>query len=639
MMQAIRDRAQSWLAWVIVGFISIPFALWGIQSYLGGSGKLNVADVEGIEISSDDFRRNVENYRQQQRARLTQMFGDADNPLIQQLLDDKLIKKQVLDAMIENNLQSLAALKAGFRVSDEQLNEIIRGIGAFQQNGSFDADLYEQQLRNQGMSSKGFKSRLSQDEVAGQLLNGVYATAFATPREIDETLRVQFQQRQASYLVLMAEDHRHEMKIDDAQIKAYYDENIAQFMTPEQVSIAYLELDSASLAANINTDDEALQAYYNDHSDDYLVIDDRQQRKLLSDIRARLAKGEDFASLAKQYSQDSGTAANGGDLDFVGRNVMEKSFEDALFALQPGEVSEIIETSFGLHLVKVDEVRGEERHARHILLTLDKDKLRKRGFDEVRSQVLKDFIQVRADQMFSDRYEQFNNLTYEHPDTLQVAAEALGLEIKTTGLFTRGTGEGVAAIPAVNQVAFSETVLSEGRNSEPLEIGPDHLLVLRVGKHLPAVARPLEEVNDRIINTLLKRKSAEYVATLGDELIGKLRQGGDAAALAGEYKASWEDDRHYGRDTAGVQPAILSTLFGMPRPADGASYDKVALPNGDTAVLALKSIKDADPQARTSDERLAVQRQRTARDGNSAISLLRQDLRNDADITIYEQNL
>ncbi|MGD8742070.1 MAG: SurA N-terminal domain-containing protein, partial [Granulosicoccaceae bacterium] len=435
MMQAIRDRAQTWLAWVIVGFISIPFALWGIQEYLGSGGPQNVAEVNGVEISVDDYRRSVEIYRQQQRERLTRLFGDADNPLIQQLLDDKLIKQQVLDAMIENRLLSLAALEAGFRVDDAQLNDIIRNIRAFQVEGVFSAEVYEEQLRYQGMSSKGFKARLSQDEVTSQFVNGLSATAFATPREVDALLRLRFQQREASYLVLNAEDYRHQMKIDDEQIKDYYDANQAQFMTPEQVSIAYIELDAKAIADSIKPDEETLKAYYDERADDYLVVDDREQRKLLTDLRARIEKGEDFASLAKEYSQDRGTAANGGDLGFVGRNVMEKTFEDALFSLEQGEISGIVQTSFGLHLIKVEEIRGEERHARHILVELDQDMLRRRNFEEVREQLIRDYRQQKADRLFTESYEQFNNLTYEHPDTLEVAAGELDLEIKTTEMF------------------------------------------------------------------------------------------------------------------------------------------------------------------------------------------------------------
>jgi peptidyl-prolyl cis-trans isomerase D len=639
MMQAIRDRAQTWLAWVIVGFISIPFALWGIQEYLGSGGPQNVAEVNGVEISVDDYRRSVEIYRQQQRERLTRLFGDADNPLIQQLLDDKLIKQQVLDAMIENRLLSLAALEAGFRVDDAQLNDIIRNIRAFQVEGVFSAEVYEEQLRYQGMSSKGFKARLSQDEVTSQFVNGLSATAFATPREVDALLRLRFQQREASYLVLNAEDYRHQMKIDDEQIKDYYDANQAQFMTPEQVSIAYIELDAKAIADSIKPDEETLKAYYDERADDYLVVDDREQRKLLTDLRARIEKGEDFASLAKEYSQDRGTAANGGDLGFVGRNVMEKTFEDALFSLEQGEISGIVQTSFGLHLIKVEEIRGEERHARHILVELDQDMLRRRNFEEVREQLIRDYRQQKADRLFTESYEQFNNLTYEHPDTLEVAAGELDLEIKTTKMFGREGGRGLAANPIIVQTAFNENVLGEGRNSDPLEIGPDHLVVLRIHEHKPAKPRPLVEVNDIIIEKLLAEKSAAHVRKLGETLTGKLQQGGDAVALAAEYQSAWQAQQAYSRDSKDLQPEILNKLFSMARPADKPVYNSVVMSGGDYAVIGLHAVKDADPQARTSAERTAAARDLRSLHANSVVRLLKKDLRANADITIFEKNL
>lgn len=641
MLQAIRDRAQSWLAWVIVGFISIPFALWGIQSYLGTGGPQLVAEVDGIEIEENDFRNTVDRYRQQQRARLAQIFGnDLNNPLVKNLLDDKVIKKQALDGMIDSRLMSLAAIKAGFNVSEEQINAMILGVPDFMRDGKFDNEAYLRYIRSQGMSSEGFKSRIRQEQISNQFVNGLAVTAFATPYEVDEQLRIKFQQREAGYLTLKAASYEHEAKIDDAQIKAYYDENIDRFKTQQKVSIEYLELNAATVAQSVEVDEDALRDYYGQRSDDYLVQDDREQRKLLLDIVARVNKGEDFAALARQYSQDVGSAENGGDLGFIGRAIMEKPFEDAMFALKVGEVSDIIETSLGLQLVKVDEVKGEERHVRHILLNLDKEKLRSRSFEEVRTEVETDFKRTQSEKLFNDKYDQLNNLSYEHPDTLNIAAEEMSLKIQQTAAFTRAGGLGIAAMPVIYNVAYSDNVLKQGQNSELLDLGDERVVVLRIKENMPAAPRPLEAVNEQIIKLLLKDASAERARSAGDEVLAKLKAEGNPQALAKEQNAEWQATKSYSRESKAVPSIVLNKIFAMSRPvADKAAFSTVALPNGDYAVIGLYSVKDGDPAKSKEAERLAVSRSIASRDADSAVGLLSKDLRAKAKVTIYEKNL
>ncbi len=641
MLQAIRDRAQTWLAWVIVGFISIPFALWGIQEYLGTGGPQLAAEVEGLEIDVDDYRQTVERYRQSQRQRLAQIFGDdLNNPLVKNLLDDKVIKKQALDGMIESRLISLAATRAGFNIDEEQINALIRGVPAFQQNGQFDNETYQRQLRSQGMSSKGFKARVSQEQIANQMMNGLAITSFATPYEVDEQLRMKFQQREAGYLTLKASVFEHQVKIDDDKIKSYYETNIDRFKTQEKVSLEYLELSAATLAATIKVDEASLREYYEQHTDRYLVTDDREQRALLADIKARLEKGEDFAALAKQYSNDPGSADAGGELGMIGRGIMDKPFEDAMFALEAGEVSDVVETSFGLHLIKVDEINGEERAVRHILVELDKQKLRSRSFEEVHGKVEKDYLTEKTDKAFNDKYDMLNNLSYEHPDTLSIAAEETGLPLQTSEQFTRAGGKGIAAIPAIVNAAFSENVLIQGQNSELLDLGEERVVVLRIRKHIPAAPRPLDEVNDLIIKSLLKETGAELAKQVGEKVLAELKEGGNPQALAVENKSEWKAASFYSRDSKGIHSVVLKTIFAMPRPEeDRPAFTGVALPSGDYVVAGLYSVKEADATSSQTAERLAASKSVAARDSSSAVKMLTRDLRDKASITIFDKNL
>ncbi|WP_126455950.1 SurA N-terminal domain-containing protein [Sulfuriflexus mobilis] len=640
MLQSIRDRAQSWVAWIIVLFIVLVFALWGIQDYIGGAQNVDVAEVEGIKISDQDFQRQFQIYRDQQRQQLARILGnDINNPLYKQLLNDASMKQRVIEGMIQSRLMTLAALEAGLRVSDEQLNDIIRAVPSFQRDGQFDADVYSQQLRYQGMSSKGFKSRLEQDTISRQFLEAISSSVFVTPQQVDAWLALQNQQRTLSTITLRAEDFRQEAKIDDERIRAFYDNNISQFMTEEQVSIEYVEFSANSLTAQIEVNEEALREWYEGHVEDYAVADERAQRDVLLAIRKRVLAGEDFAALAKEFSEDKASAENGGDIGLLARNVMEQPFEEALFALNKGDISEPVRTSFGLHLIKLTDIKGEERQASHILLSVDDKKLRTRSFEEVREQVAADYRARESERRFTEQHELLNNLSYEQPTTLEPVAAELKLEIKSTGLFTRQGGEGLAANPAVVNAAFTEDVLA-GNNSEALEVGQDKLIVLRIKEHIPAAARPLEEVNDSIIERLLAEVTQALARKQGEAMLVRLKDDAKASVVAEELKLSWSEPESIMRDTSKVRGGIVTTLFAMPRPvADTSNYAGVALPNGDYSLIAFSAVTEFDPSKADESKRLAAQRQLEAAAVESILSALRTDLRLGADVTIFHKNL
>ena len=640
MLQSIRDGAQTWVAWIIVLFIVLVFALWGIQDYIGGAKKVDVAEVEGLTISDRDFQRQFQAYREQQRQQLARVLGnDINNPLYKQLLNDPAMRNRVLEGMIQSRLMTIAALDAGLRVSDETLNDIIRAIPSFQRNGQFDADTYTQQLRYQGMSTKGFKNRLEQDEINRQFQEAIAGSLFVTPQQVDAWLALQNQQRTLSTVTLRADDYRHEVKIDDDKISAYYNNNIAQFMTDEQLSIEYVEFSADNLIGQIDASEEILREWYAGHVEDYAVADERAQRDTLLSVRKRALAGEDFAGLAKEISEDKSSAENGGDIGLLTRNVMEPAFDEALFSMKKGEISEPVRTSFGLHLIKLTDIKGEERQVSHILLNVDDTKLRTRSFDEVRKELEADYRARESERLFAEQYELLNNISYEQPTTLEPVATELKLEIKSTGLFTRQKGEGIAANPAVLNAAFSEDVLA-GNNSEPLELGQEKVIVLRVKQHKPAEAKPLEEVNDSIIERLLAEATQVVARQKGEAMLAKLKAGAAKEELATEFKASWSAPESITRDAGQVRRGVVNALFAMPRPtADKPSYTGVALQNGDYSVVAFSAVTEFDAAGVDDAKRQTAKRQLEASAAESLVSALRTDLRQSADVTIYQNNL
>jgi len=638
MMQAIRDRAQSWIAWVIVIFLIIVFALWGVQGYVGNVGGTDVAEVNGITISERDFENQYSNYRNQQRQQLLKILGnDVDNPLFKQLFNEQVMRQRVLDGMVQSRLLTLAAVKAGFNMSDEQINDIIRQVPVFQQDGKFDKETYKQALRFQGMSNKGFKSRLKQDEITAQLVSGLSDSAFVTPAQIDNWLRLQNQQRSFTSMTLKAKDYQHEANIDDDMIKAYYEQNTARFMTEEQVSVDYVELSAANLSDQAAADEQALKTFYEERIADYAITDTSNQIATLNALRDRLAAGEDFAKLAKESSQDTGSANNAGKIGLISRVDMEPAFTEAAFALKKGEVSKPVQTSFGMHIIKVNSIEGEQRDVSHILLNVDNKKLRTRSFDEARVEIEKEFRANASERRFGEQFQLLSNISYEQPNTLEPVTDELGLPVKSSEMFTRRGGTGLMANPAIITAAFSADVLA-GNNSEPIELPDDRVIVLRVKEYQPAAPKALEVVNDAIIQNLLNDAGQKRVKEKSTELLLKLADYSSLSDLSVLENATFQETNTIKRTEKKLPRELVQALFSMQRPEDGKpTYQSVELMNGDISIVALASVDDADVSKVSDEERLAATRKLTQQVSARDVTALRTDLRQLADVVIFNK--
>jgi len=639
MMQAIRDGAQGIIAWIIVLLLTIVFAMFGLQGYVGTTSNSDVAEVNGVSISERDFDLQYRNYRQQQRQQLLELLGnDVNNPLFKQLFNEDVMRKRVLDGMVQRRLLTLAALEAGFNVGDEQIDRTIREFPAFQKEGGFNPDVYKQALRFQGMTSGSFKSRLKQDEVTSQFTNGLSGTVFVTGQQVENWYKLQDQKRTFSYVTLKAEDYRHQVSINDEMIKAYYDSNTQQFMTDEEVTLAYVELSPEDIAKQLGADEQALKEFYEERIADYAVIDTTKQQATLQDARKRILAGEDFAKLAKEISNDSGSANLGGEVGLIGRTDMEAAFADVAFALKKGEISEPVQTSFGMHIIKVNSIQGAQRNVSHILLNVDTKKLRTRSFEEVRATVEKDYQASAVDKEFSEKYQLLNNLSYEQPDTLEPVAAELNLTIKTVGPITRRGGEGLAKVPAVVSAAFSTDVLA-GNNSEPLELENNNVVVLRVSKHKEAAPKPLTEVNDVIIQRLLAQQSQKLIKDKGAQLVEQLNADAVLAKVAESEKAKYEEASDIQRTDKKLPREVLTSVFAMPHPADGKAVHKgIELVSGDYMLLSLTSVTNGDLSVATEEQKLAAKRSLQTHLAQREVTALQADLRQSADITFYSQD-
>jgi len=630
MLEFIRERARGWFAWVIVGMIIIPFALWGINSYIGGGGDTSVAKVDGVEISQGQLQSAF----LQQRQRLQEMFGGK----LPAMFTDEMIKSQVLQQLVEQEMLVQAANANGMRIGDDILAQTITSIGAFQEDGKFSNTRYQQLLRAQGLMPGTFEQRVRRDMLSAQITGGVSSTSFVTDAEVDNYLRLQLQQRSSGYLTVPSAKFQGDVAVSDEEIADYYAQNAQNYMQPERVKVDFLELNIEDLAKNVAVDEAAMRERYEARKMNYTAPEQRKASHILiklakdaSDeqvaaaqkkaeaILARIRGGEDFAALAKAESDDPGSANQGGDLGFFGKGMMDAAFEQTAFALKKGEVSEPIRSSFGIHIIKVTDIQGGEV----------------KSFDQVKAELKKELQMEQAEQRYYDMAEQLANLTYEHPESLSLAAEELELPVKTSAFFTRNGGAGIAAEPKVVSAAFGDEVLARGNNSETIELGRNHIVVLRLNEHQPEAQRPLEEVKAGIVSTLKGDKAKGEAEKLAAAVLERVRSGEKPAELAKALGITWSGKKTISRDAADVDRSISAELFRMPKPAEGETVSRqLALPSGDQAVLILYAVADGKPaEADESGRRKAVTRLQQA-EANADLASVVTGIRSNTDISI-----
>lgn len=625
MLQFIRDRVQSWIAWAIMIMITIPFALWGINQYFRGGADVYAAKVNGVDISQAQLEQAAERQQQTLRERL----GANYNP---EMFPAEQIKKRALEGLIESELLVQTADKSGMRIGNLLLGSTIRGVNSFQNNGKFSEELYRTALRSRGMSTSGFEAELRRNMLTQQLYDGIVRTDFSTAAERKAAQQLYDQRRDIGYFVLPLKRYEDKVNITDDEIKSYYGAHDKAFMQPERVKVAYLELSVPLLAKAIKVSEEELRARYQSQQSSYRTPEERRARHILikvapnadaaavkaarakaEDILKKLHAGASFASLAKKYSQDPGSAKQGGELGFFGRGTMDKAFENAVFALKVGQISQPVRSAYGFHIIELEAVRGGSI----------------KSFKEVRDQILNDIRTERAEQKYYDEADKLANLTYEHPDTLDEAAQQLGLSIQNSDYFSHGGGAGIFSNLKLVSAAFSDDVLQQGNNSEPVEIEKDHLVVLRVLDHQPEARKPLASVQAEIKIQLTRTEAMKLADKDAAAMVAQLAQGADPAVIAKKARAKWTREEGLTRDGNKIDPLLSNTVYSMPHPAAGKPTWRFATnSSGDVAVIGLYGIQESKASTDMADNSELEQA-----DGNASFMAVLNGIRARADIS------
>lgn len=627
MLQTIRDRITSWIAYVIIGLIIITFALWGIGSYFAEPTTPDVAEVNDIPITLQEFQYAF----QQQRQQIPQ-------------IDASFLKQIVLQQLINERLLLQTARQQGIRVSDQLLQQAILSQPAFHEDGVFNPNRYRQILRAQNLTEVAFEQSLRMNMMMEQLREGVAGSAFVMPTEMDDYISLLKQQRGLQYLVLPLQQYVQRTTVDDEAIAEYFAENKDRFVHPEQVKIDYLELDLEKLAQTIPVTREDLQTAYEEELAKYTQPEERSASHILitippeatdSDIQHAEDRAQavyaDIASGAKTFDQASAELKDAegietGELGVVSKGLYDDlAFETALYDLEAsGDVSKPVQTKFGFHIIRLDGIQPETV----------------KPLAEVQDEIAEELQLRQAENRFYDLSETLSNLIYEHPESLEPAAQALDLEIQQSPWFSRQGGEGIAAYPEVVTAAYSEDLLTQGLNSDLIEIDADKLLVVRVREHQQAKPKTLQEARDEIVAELKQRQAREAMAKDAKTIKNRALQGEPLATLAKEFGGEVKQPGLIQRDNTDVDATLLDVAFNLPKPKpDNPSLGIASLGDGDQAIVVVNQVIPGKSEDLPETERNLLKQQLAGRVGAALFESFLASLRDEAEIVTYNDRL
>lgn len=586
MLEKIREGSQGVIAKSILVLVILSFAFTGVSSYLGSSSEPVAATVNGEEISNSA----LEQAYQSERARLEQQLGEMYDALASNDTYLASVKQSVLERLVADKLIDQAAVDLGLTVSDEQIKNAIINEPAFQTDGQFDNDRYLALIRQLGYQVNSFRDMMRVDMTRRQLVASLVGSEFVLPGEVNYLANIQAQTRDIRYHVVDATPLFDQVSISDEEVESYYQANQHQFVRPETVSVDYIELNVADMASGHSVSDEEAQAYYDEHQAQYLQPekrlaghilvnfgDDDAAAKAKADaIYAKLEAGEDFATLAQTESDDTFSAEQGGQLDWFEQGVMDPAFDSALFALDKGQYSDVVRTNFGFHIIKLLDVQAGSTAS----------------FDDVKQQIVVQLTEKKAVDQFYGLQQRLADVSYEVPDTLSEAAQEVGVAVKTSPEFSRDNAPEPLNAPEVIKAAFSETVLLDGMNSDVIELGPNHVMVVRVKSHTPAGTLALEQVKASIVERLKQDKANDIAREQAQTLMTAIKAGDNTAELTTQVQLARFDQR--------IDNAITTKAFEMAQPDGEPVVDTAALANG-YAVIVLDKVNAAE----TVDDNLA----------------------------------
>ncbi|MFT4808589.1 MAG: peptidyl-prolyl cis-trans isomerase D [Paraglaciecola sp.] len=625
MLERIREGSQGPWAMGILALVILSFVFAGVGSYINSSASGAAANVNGEEIGLDELERAYQN----ERSRMESQFGDAFATLASDTAYLQNFRQGILDRLISEKLLDQAAKKFGLRVSDEQIKLAIVGMQEFQIDGQFDNDRYLALLRQAGFQTNNFRDYMRVDMVRRQLSQSLMGTEFALVGEAKATYLMQQQTRDIKYLNIPASKFVDQVNVSDDEIFGFYQSNISQFDTQQKVSLSYVELVLDDLLSSIEVTDNELEEYYQQNLFDYRTDEERQASHILfesadedeataskaKEVLAKIQAGENFSELAKTFSSDTFSAENGGDLGWFGKGIMDPAFEDAAFSLvDKDDVSGVVKSEFGYHIIKLTDVKPEKVNA----------------FENVKQEIIVKVKTFKAEERFYEISQRMSEVAFEVPDNLDEVADLAGKSISTTDLFSRDNAPDVVSNPNVLSGAFSFELIEDAVNSEVIELGSNHIIVVRVAEHVPERTKTIEEVKEQIHQTLAAQLSQQAARDWALELKFALTNNDDVNPKLAALELSWEEKQVVTRNDPALSQSIVDALFKL----SATDSSVVDLINGDISLVQLTQVNSA---AEANAQQLTSLQNRLASSKSQIMyGAVIESLKAQADIEIYQ---
>jgi len=595
MLQNMHNFVKGWFSWVLVGGLVLVFALWGLEGLLGG----NLSEKPAVEVNGDAIGQHELQVTYERMARQQQEIFAANGLDIP--FNQELLKQQALKMLIDEKLLVQAVKQGEYAISSKQLDEQLLNFPEFQENGVFSAERFNQVAASMFLSPAELKQKFYQYVLVDQMRTGLMDSAFALENEVENAIKLIEQKRNVRYLSLSVTNFYNTVNPTQEELQAYYDTHKDNYASPEQVSLDYIVFGNDNLAKDVVITDEDMENYYTANISSYSsqatrdaahilvalpenasAADEKSAKARIDEYQQRLQKGESFASLAKQYSDDKFSSPSGGNLGWAAYTDVDKTdpVKAAIISLKKvGEVAGPVCSKYGFHLVTL----LADKPAVAQPLSAVKDDIRKR------------LLADRTSELFTQQMDELSTLAFEHPDSLQPAADRFGLKIQQTPLFDKKGGADIASNRRIINAAFSAEVLTQHNNSEPIEIAPQQVAVIRIREHKPAAIHLFADVKQEVRAAVVQQQAVKKVADQADAIVAQLQKGGSGAqATVNIAGAQWVQQTGMTRRDSNATSDAVDAIFRLAKPssADKPTIGNIPLPTGDRVVAVLTAVQD-----------------------------------------------
>lgn len=584
MLQDIRDNAQGTIAKIIIAVLIVSLSIWGMDAIVGGfRGEAEVATVNGEDITEREYLRTVQIASQQQ---LSQM----DNP-DPTLLDEDQIRREVLEHMIQAEVLAQDAASQGLELTDEGVDQLIVSLPQFQVNGQFNQQVFTSQVRNLGMGVGEYRQLLKREYIGNQIRTAVIRSGVAPAEAARQLLALEAQTRDFRTLTLEAAAVADQVEVTEADVEQWYNDNQQLFTRPESVDVSWIELSLDEVAAGIEIPEDVVRERYEElvaeqdqgewRTAHILIEDGEGADQRIETVRQRLEEGADFADLAREFSDDPLSAGQGGDLGYLREGALGGAYDEAMLALEEGEVSDPVETEYGTHFIKLLGTRTPEPPA----------------FETMADEIRQELARARAGDEFARQRSELADMAFSS-ESLEEPARRFGLEVKERDGVTRDGNQAPFDHAGLVRQLFSADVMEDDFNTELIDINRNTAVVARVRAHHPQAPQPLEEVASQVRDRLEREQTLALLQEQADEILQKLRDG-DTTPQGDD----WTVHNDVVRSEAQVPPAVQARAFSMPTPADDSfTYGSVAA-DTDLVIIALSAVADGDVDTESDDVR------------------------------------